>query len=393
MSTLSPSIPAPTRRELAGISALIVWLGAGYAVILAAALGLGWQAAVGQSLACVAAAGPLLLTVIGAVSLPKKVLGVSRAAYHAMAVIADAMQYVIPWLGWSALIWGMNASHVSFGTALLTGAYVSAFSLLTGLALMLVLRPRACDVEVTCLEISVERLPPAFDGYRILHVSDMHAGSRLSRTSVRDRLHELRAPCADLVVFTGDLAASERALEESADALAELSAHDGSVAVLGNHDHWIGEERVTGALAARGIVVLGNGHLKLQRNGDALYIVGVKDASYVKRDDLEQAFAGVPPEAPAIMLTHSPDIIYKPLSRRASLVLSGHTHGGQVVLPWIGPLYVPTRLGRRRMSGLLQAEGQLVYINRGLGEVFPPMRLGCPPEVALLTLRRGSQSV
>jgi predicted MPP superfamily phosphohydrolase len=221
----------------------------------------------------------------------------------------------------------------------------------------------------------------------------MHGGGRLSRTSIRDRLHRVGCLCADLVAFTGDLAASEGALEESADALAGLRAHDGSVAVLGNHDHWIGEERVTEVLAARGIAVLGNGHLKLERNGDALYIVGVKDASYVRRDDLQRAFGGVPPEAPAIMLTHSPDIVLKPLSHRASLVLSGHTHGGQMIFPWIGPLYVPTRLGRRRMSGLLRAEGQLLYINRGLGEVFPPMRLGCPPEVALLTLRRRGQSV
>jgi predicted MPP superfamily phosphohydrolase len=390
MSTASPGIPGPTRRELVSLSFLLLWLTSGYAAIIGLVLGLAWWVALWEAVLCVAASGPLLLVVIGAVTLPKKLTGVSQGAYYIAAAAAGPFQYAIPWLGWSAIIWGLNVGRVSAAGAFVAGAAVAAFSFLTGLAVMLMLRPRVQDVEVNCTEVTVDRLPHAFDGYQILHVSDTHAGGHLSRGPVRDRLAKAGTLRPDLVVFTGDLAASHRTVEEAADALACLTARDGTVAVLGNHDHWIGEKRVAEALAARGMRVLGNEHLTLERNGDVLCLVGVKDASYVKRDDLPAALAGVPGSVPVIMLTHSPDVVCKPLSERASLILSGHTHGGQVVFPWIGPLYVPTRLGRRRMSGLLSLDGRLIFINRGLGEIFPPMRLNSPPELALLTLRRGA---
>jgi hypothetical protein len=133
--------------------------------------------------------------------------------------------------------------------------------------------------------------------------------------------------------------------------------------------------------------VLANEHVALERGGHRLYLAGVKDASYSRLDDLPGALRGIPDEAPVIVITHSPDLVLKPMADRAALILAGHTHGGQVVFPWLGPLYIPTRLGRRRMSGLIEVNGGRVFINRGLGEVFPPMRLNCPPQIALITLR------
>ncbi len=372
---------------------VLLWLTCGCAAILSHVLGLVWRGALWQALACVAVAGPLLVAVIRAVSLPKGLVGVSRGGYRVASVAAEPLQYAIPWLGWSVLVWGMNAGRVSIASALLAGGAVAAFSFLSGFAVMLVLRPQEQDVQLNCMEVILDGLPPAFDGYQILHVSDLHGGSRLSRVPVLDRLAKVESLGPDLVTFTGDLAASEAAVGEAAAALAGMKARDGVLAVLGNHDHWVGEKRVTDALTRGGVEVLGNDHVRLDRNGDTLYIVGVKDASYVKRDDLPRAFAGVPEGASVVLLTHSPDVVYKPLSERASLILAGHTHGGQVVFPWIGPLYVPTRLGRHRMSGLLRFEGRLLFVNRGLGEIFPPMRLNCPPEIALLTLRRPGASV
>jgi predicted MPP superfamily phosphohydrolase len=145
---------------------------------------------------------------------------------------------------------------------------------------------------------------------------------------------------------------------------------------------------VARALSNRGVAVLGNSNLRLTRDGDDIWLVGVKDCSYIRRDDLPRALEGVPPDATAIIITHSPDLVCQPEAGRAAVLLAGHTHGGQMVLPWIGPLYVPTRLGRRRMSGLLEVDGRQLFINRGLGEVILPMRLNCRPELALLTLRR-----
>ena len=388
MTTACPSIPGPTRGELAGFGLLLAWLAVGYAAALRLAAGVSWATASWQATACVLTGAILLLLVIEAVSVSRRIAGVSPAAYRAVAPIMGASQYALPWLGWSVLIWWMNGGRLSTVEALESGAAISAFSYLSGFVIVLTLRPRAGDVEVTRTDAILDALPAAFDGYRILHISDIHGGSRLSLASVSERLAPAENLQSDLIVFTGDLAARGDAVEPTADSLARLAARDGIVAVLGNHDHWMGKRRVATALQSRGLVILGNDSLRLERGGQTLYLVGVESVSYVGRDDLQAALRGVPEGAPVVMLTHSPDIVYKELSSRAALILSGHTHGGQMVFPWIGPLYVPTGLGRERMSGLLEAEGRLLYISRGLGEVFPPMRLNCSPELALITLRR-----
>ncbi len=388
MTTACPSIPAPTRRELVGFGLLLAWLIAGYAAALRVVAGVSWPTASWQAVACVFTGGMLLLLVIWVLSVSKKLAGVSPAAYRAAGPIMGASQYALPWLGWSVLIWWMNGGRLSAVEALESGAVVSAFSYVSGFVIVLALRPRAEDVEVTRAEVMLDALPASFDGYRILHISDIHGGSNLTLASVSERLAPAEQLEPDLIVFTGDLAARAAAVEPIANSVAGLTARDGTVAVLGNHDHWIGEELIARALGDRGVVLLDNDSLRLERENGVVYLVGVGEVSYAGRDDLPRALRGVPEGAPVIMLTHSPDVVHKALSSRASLILSGHTHGGQMVFPWVGPLYVPTRLGRERMSGLIEAEGRLLYVNRGLGEVFPPMRLNCPPELALITLRR-----
>ncbi len=387
------AFPTPTRREAAVSLLLLLWLEAGYALALRLLAGLAWPAALWQAAVCVLAGGVLLLAVIVVLSAPKKLARVSQAAYRAAGPFMGLAQYGLPWLGWAALIWWLNGGDLAPFSALRSGAAVSLFSYLTGLAVVVRLRPRASEVEITRTDVVVDRLPPAFEGYQILHLSDLHSGSWLSRASLSERLAAAGSLAPDLVVFTGDLAARPDLVEEAAAALGELAARDGMVAVLGNHDHWIGEGLVSNALAEAGVRVLANEHMALEREGERLYFVGVEDCCYVGRDDLPGALRGIPDGAPVIIATHSPDIVFNPLSARALLTLSGHTHGGQIVFPWVGPLYVPTKLGRRRMSGLLSVDGRLLYVNRGLGEIFPPMRLHCPPELALLTLHRAPGSV
>jgi len=385
--------PISTRREVVVYLLLALWLEAGYALALKLFTGIAWTTALWQAAVCVFASGPLLVAVIAALSAPKKLARLSRRAYIATWPFMSLAQYGLPWLGWSALVWWLNGGEVSRLGALHSGAAIAIFSYVNGFAAMLRLRPRAGDVEVTRADVYVERLPPAFDGYRILHISDIHGGSPLYRASVRERLAAAEGMAVDVVVFTGDLASQTDAIEDAASALGELKARDGIVAVLGNHDYWMGEEVVSKALAAVGVRVLRNAHMVVERGGERLYLVGVEDCCYVGRDDLPAALRGIPEGAPAVVATHSPDIVLKPLAARASVILSGHTHGGQVVFPWIGPLYVPTKLGRRRMSGLLSVGGSVLYINRGLGEISPPMRLNCPPEIAVLTLRSKPGSV
>jgi len=379
--------PISTRRQVVVYLLLALWLEAGYVVALMLFTGIAWATALWQAAVCAVASGPLLVTVIAVLAVPKKLARISRRAYIATWPFMSLAQYGLPWLGWSALVWWMNGGEVSRLAALHSGAAIAIFSYVNGFAAMLRLRPRAGDVEVTRADVYVERMPPAFDGYRILHISDIHGGSPLYRASVRERLAAAEGMTVDLVVFTGDLASQTDAVEDAASALGELKARDGIVAVLGNHDYWMGEEKVSEALAAVGVRVLRNAHMVVESGGERLYLVGVEDCCYVGRDDLPGALRGVPEGAPVVIATHSPDIVFKPLAARASVILSGHTHGGQVVFPWIGPLYVPTKLGRRRMSGLLSVGGTVLYVNRGLGEISPPMRLNCPPEIALLTLR------
>jgi predicted MPP superfamily phosphohydrolase len=144
-------------------------------------------------------------------------------------------------------------------------------------------------------------------------------------------------------------------------------------------------------MAHHGIRLLVNEHLTLSRDGAQLHIAGVNDASYTEKADLAAALNGVPDGSEVILLSHAPAIMRDPLAQRASLVLSGHTHGGQVVLPGIGPIYVPSRLGRRYSSGLFRIGRTQLFITRGLGEVVPPLRINCPPEMAVLTLRAGGE--
>jgi len=378
---------APGRRQLAASLALMLALLAAYAAALRLVAGTPWGKSAMLAVICVLAAPALLTLVVRALTVPKSLAGFSRIVYRALAHIISLSQYLLPWLGWSALIALLGGRDMGWGAAFRAGAAIAAVSYLAGLVLVMNLRPRANEVEVTAVEFAVPGLPRVFDGYQILHVSDLHGGGPLARASVAERLARASHLTPDIVVFTGDLASRTDRVEAVAADLARLDGRDGRFAVLGNHDIWIGEELLTDVLSRAGFRVLANEHVALERGGHRLYLAGVKDASYSRLDDLPGALRGIPDEAPVIVITHSPDLVLKPMADRAALILAGHTHGGQVVFPWLGPLYIPTRLGRRRMSGLIEVNGGRVFINRGLGEVFPPMRLNCPPQIALITLR------
>jgi len=378
---------------------LLLWLEAGYAALLRLLAQLPWRAALWQGGLCVLASSVLLLLVINVLSAAKKIHSLPRSVGARLWVLLDASQFAIPWLGWTALLRLMNAGHLSWPQALWAAASIAAFSYLTGFAIILILRPKPRNVQITRHEVPVHGLPRPFDGYRLLHLSDLHGGGwpQLQETAARLRLvGECRSAASldpDIIIFTGDLAAVGPGCTEAvAQLLGDLSAADGIIAVLGNHDHWIGEERVVKALSAAGVRVLLNSHSAVSREGAALYFAGVKDASYSRRDDLPAALDGIPRDAPVLLLSHTPGIVNEPLSARAFLTLSGHTHGGQVVLPCIGPVHVPSRVERRFASGLHQINGRWLFVNRGLGEIFPPIRVNCPPEIALLTLRAAPSS-
>lgn len=229
-------------------------------------------------------------------------------------------------------------------------------------------------------------LPAHFDGFRILHLSDLHidalAGLAESICTTIEDLHY------DLCVLTGDYRfeiygpyhSAQHGLEKL---LATIRAPYGVVGVLGNHD--FGE--IVPWLEERGVTMLLNGSYEVHRDGQSIWIAGVDDPHYYGCDDLDGALQEVPPEAFKILAVHSPELYREAEQRGISLYLCGHTHAGQIRLPWIGPLMVNARCPRRMAAGLWRFGGMSGFTSAGAGSSMVPVRFGCPPEVTLIELR------
>lgn len=252
------------------------------------------------------------------------------------------------------------------------------------------LRSERWALRVVPRDLLVPQLPPALDGLRIVHLSDLHAGD-YSPWWLAERAVALAAQQkADLAFLTGDYASlygpeARRPLEK---ALASLSAPAGVWAVLGNHEYvQARREPVIEALSAAGATVLLNQSRQIEVRGEKLWVCGVEDP-FLKHHDFEATLEKVPQADLKVLLAHSPDIIYSAAQLGIAAVFAGHTHGGQVSLPLYGPPIVPSRYGRRFAYGAFQVHGTGLYVTRGVGMTPPLVRFLCPPEVALITLRR-----
>lgn len=240
-------------------------------------------------------------------------------------------------------------------------------------------------LEVTGGEVVLEGLPAALDGFRVVQISDVHWDAYTDPAWVLDVIERVNGMDADVVALTGDLVTHFRQyIPPCARALGRLRARRGVFAVLGNHDHWAGGRILTDALEREGIQVLSNRHVWM----DGFWLVGVDDP-HVQRDDLTRALDGIGLDGlPRVLLAHSPDIMEDAVGK-VSLVLSGHTHGGQVRVPGVGAMLHATRFpaGKRFTVGWGQEGTTVCYTNRGLGSVLIPIRFNCRPEVAVITLR------
>ena len=243
-------------------------------------------------------------------------------------------------------------------------------------------------LEVVRLAIAIPNLPAPFHGLCVAHLTDLHLGPAVPREYVATAVDAALAARPDLVVLTGDYVS---ALDggEAAALVAEasrLAAPLGVYAVYGNHDYWTDQKAVAAALGQAGVALLRNDAVALGRGGATLYLVGVDDA-LEGRADLEAALRAVPADGCAVLLAHEPDFAEEAArDSRVALQLSGHSHGGQVGLLGV-PLVLPM-LARKYPRGLYRVGGMQLYTNRGVGLIRPPARLGCRPEVALVTLAR-----
>jgi len=229
----------------------------------------------------------------------------------------------------------------------------------------------------------------ALDGLRVAALSDLHVGNPYMNTArLRQIVARTNALAPDLIVLLGDFVTirdSGHYIEPEliAPELAALHARLGVFAVLGNHEPGRVGLRMRAALERAGIPVLDQRCVLLP---GPLALAGVADV-LTRDEDPAEALAGCPDHAaPILLLTHNPDV-FPEIDRRVSLTLAGHTHGGQVRLPLLGPIIVPSRYGRRYAAGHIVENGRHLFVTTGAGSAHLPLRFGVPPEIALLTLR------
>ena len=247
------------------------------------------------------------------------------------------------------------------------------------------------DIEVTRHEVLIDDLPAAFDGYRIAFLTDTHVASFMRRGLYREVVAQAMRFEPDLILLGGDFVTWERHIPLMAEVLLSgLDAPDGVYAVLGNHDYWANADGVVAAMTARGVRFVINRSVALRRGADTIFLAGI-DELYRGNPDLDAAFALVDPRMPCLGLSHHPDVIdllvEKHRDRRVDLLVCGHTHGGQIRVPFFGSIVVPSKHEARYASGFHREERVLMYVSRGIGAI-PPLRILCKPEVATFTLRR-----
>lgn len=244
--------------------------------------------------------------------------------------------------------------------------------------------------ELTEVDIDLRDLPVSFENFRIALISDVHHGRLVSLTEVRKVVALTNAAQPDLVALTGDYTTGRRRyIEPCAAALGALRAPAGVWAVLGNHDHYTDAELTARALSRRGIRVLENANTRLRRGTDELQLAGVDDWGWGKAD-WGRTLEGLDRTRPTILLSHEPAVFDMPETRGLSLILSGHTHGGQINLPLIGAPAARWVKEFRYWRGLFEREGTQLYVSRGTGLIGLPVRFGARPEIAVLRLRRAA---
>lgn len=260
------------------------------------------------------------------------------------------------------------------------------------------------QVELVRVPVTIRNLPASLRGVKIGLLTDLHSSSIVSGELIRTAGRLLMVENPDLIVMTGDyISGSTRFLSGSigeftpehlskcVDALAHLKAPLGIYAVLGNHDFWSGPASVRAICEAFtrriGVTWLRNRSVELHKGGGSFRLLGVDDY-WEESCSFTKACRGLDGDSVRILLSHNPDINddIALSDTRIDLVLSGHTHGGQVVMPVLGQPVMPSKLGQKYRAGLVRDGDRQTYISRGVGCLLAPIRLNCPPEVTVLTL-------
>lgn len=252
--------------------------------------------------------------------------------------------------------------------------------------------------EISRHELSVEqhtfqidRLPDAFRGMRIVQVSDIHYAEYTEAFFLREVVRRVNQLHANLVVLTGDFISfspmpfefARRHLPACAEILSGIECPM-RYASLGNHDYIVDPKEVAGALRENGIPVLMNSAVALERGGQHIWLAGLGSAC-TNDADLAHAIPRAAGEEPVLLMAHEPDILPEVARHKVDLMLSGHTHGGQVRIPFLPPFHLP-EFGKNYLEGRFRMGPTQLYVNRGIGAVGLPFRFRCPPEITVITL-------
>ncbi len=241
-------------------------------------------------------------------------------------------------------------------------------------------------LTVERVQIPLKNLKPALEGFKIVQMSDIHLHPHTQIGFVKEAVALANSLEPDIIVLTGDYVTDKAdSIFELAPVLASLNAKYGVFSVLGNHEIWTNPAVIRASLEQEGLSVLVNEGLALDVGRESIYLAGLDDF-WSGQPDLNAALAKLPPGVPTILLVHEPDSAdtFAP-DGRVSLQLSGHSHGGQVRLPGLGPIILPP-YAQKYDQGLYNVEGMWVYTNRGIGSGSVTHRVNCPPEVSEITL-------
>ena len=243
--------------------------------------------------------------------------------------------------------------------------------------------------------LQIDQWPSQMSGLKIAVLSDIHAGSAfIDEAKLRlivDRTNQLQP---DLILIAGDFITGNGRMshriepEVFAPILKDLRAPLGVYAVLGNHDWWYNPEKVATVLQANGITMLDNEFTRIDSRGGPFFLVGLADL-WEGPQRIQETINQIPAGSPVVALTHNPDI-FPQLPQRVTLLIAGHTHGGQVRFPLIGSVVQSSRYGERYVAGHVLENGHHLFVTTGIGTSIAPVRFGVPPEIVLLTLRSGS---
>lgn len=246
----------------------------------------------------------------------------------------------------------------------------------------------ARDFEIVPVTVHVNGLDPEFNNYKIAHISDIHLGQWISAKRIEGVVNLVNKQKPDIVAITGDSVSYvvNEPILDMLRYLKNLKPKDATLAVLGNHDHWIGADEIRKVMKETGIIELENDVYTIKRGDAQLNIAGI-DSVTLDKHDLNAVLNKLPESGPAVLLAHEPDFAdVSAATGRFSLQLSGHSHGGQMIIPGVGTPFRGSEF-KKYPLGKYDVGDMVQYTNRGLGTNVFWIRINCPPEITILNLQ------